>query len=127
VSQLLWKYQIPARPRGTAITLAAKQRAEEFLTRRLLFELYWIEKRPMSEVARQTGFSVGTVRTRMAEERIPLRIGGGAPPAGRKSYDIRPEQIVMMREQGFTQAEIAAQIGCSTHTVYRVMKRHELR
>jgi DNA invertase Pin-like site-specific DNA recombinase len=52
----------------------------------------------------------------------PFLPAGGTPPAGRKGYDIG--QITKMREQGFTQAEIAARIGCSTHTVYRVMKRH---
>jgi transcriptional regulator with XRE-family HTH domain len=114
VSQLLWKYHIPARPRGTANALAAKQRAATVLTRQLLFELYWVQELSLQELAKQTGFSLGTIRSRMAEERVPLRIGGGTPPPGRKGYDIRPNQIAELRGQGLTQAEIAARIGCST-------------
>ena len=59
--------------RRTGRTLPCERRAE--LTRQLLVRLYVAHSMSCPEIAAETGWAIGTIRSRLREYEIPRRIG----------------------------------------------------
>jgi transcriptional regulator with XRE-family HTH domain len=109
---------IPVRAPGAVGSRSPHIRPEDVLTMKFLSDAIGRKRMSLSEISRQTGITQGTVGRYAHRYGIPVRT---------RIYDVDSLYLADRVQRGWTDAQIAAEVGCGENTITQRLSEHGLR